>query len=252
MCTTLREINVFLGLSTLPLKPDTQPAIHAPNKHPTHQDQTRLDEEALCYWKGQPQSNWALYLAYVCTSNRKLWVSLGSKDLNEAIKHDHHTTHFIKEIMLTFAGGTFFKLDATSGYWYFALDMHSTPSLSLNMPFGRYQLLWLLLRWECMQDVFQCRMDQVLEKCKGALSIADEVCIHGTDEAEYDWYLDQIMDVTHKHDLIFNPIKCSVEVKQIKIFKSIYNAKKVHPDLDQVTSTHHLPCQHASLSYRNS
>ena len=36
------------------------------------------------------------------------------------------------------------------------------------------------------QDVFQQRMDMILEQCSGTIGIADDVVVYGRDKSEHD------------------------------------------------------------------
>ena len=51
-------------------------------------------------------------------------------------------------------------------------------------------------------------MDQILEECQGCIGTADDITVHGcTEAAEHNGHLQNIMQIAHKYDLVFNPQK---------------------------------------------
>ena len=89
-------------------------------------------------------------------------------------------------------------------------------------------------------------MDQILEECQGCIRIADDITIHGCTEAEHDTHLQNLMQITHKYDLVFNPQKTHVKAQAINFFGCLYDADGVHPD--QERSMPYMPYQHQQAS----
>ena len=58
------------------------------------------------------------------------------------------------------------------------------------------------------QDIFQARMDEILEDLPGVVGIIDDVCLHGKDEEEHDRNLKALMDRAKETGLVFNSDKC--------------------------------------------
>ena len=54
------------------------------------------------------------------------------------------------------------------------------------------------------QDIFQVRMDEILEDLPGVVGITDDVCEHGKDEEEHDRNLKVVMDRAKETGLVFN------------------------------------------------
>ena len=114
-------------------------------------------------------------------------------------------------------------------------------STTFNSPFGRYHFLRLPFGLVCSQDIFQKKMDQILEECQGCIGIADDITVHGRTEAEHDACLRDLMRVACKYDLVFNPQKTHVKAQAINFFGCLYDANGVHPDPDKVDAVHALP-----------
>ena len=146
--------------------------------------------------KVEEPTDWVSSIVYSRKSNGKLRICLDPKDLNTAIKRPHYPTPTLEEITHKLAGSMIFsKLDARHGYWSVQLDDESKRLTTFNSPFGRYCFRRLPFGLNLSQDVFQERMDCILEKCPGTISIADDVGVFGKTEAEHDKHLHNLMRV---------------------------------------------------------
>ena len=164
------------------------------------------------------------------------------KDLNRALKRPHHKTPTLEEITHHFSGAKFFsKLDAKSGYWPIRLDEPSSKLTTFNTPFERFRFFQLPFGLVVSQDVFQQRMDAILEKCPGCTGIADAVAVYGCTEEEHDDNLMNLMKVAHENGLVLNSRKCIIKTSEIPFFGLLYTADGVKPDADRVDAIRESP-----------
>ena len=84
-------------------------------------------------------------------------------------------------------------------------------------------------------------MDQILEHCEGVIVIADDVVVHGKDDAEHNRHLHNLMQVACEHGLIFNWEKCDVKATSVTFFSTVYDKDGVHPDPKKVEAIHKMP-----------
>ena len=84
-------------------------------------------------------------------------------------------------------------------------------------------------------------MDQFLKECPRCIRIADDITVHGCTEAEHDAHLQNLMWVTHKYGVVFNPQKMHVKAPAVNFFGCLYDANGVHPDPEKVEAVHDLP-----------
>ena len=158
------------------------------------------------------------------------------------MKRTYHKTPTLEEITHQFHGATVFsKLDARHGYWSVELDEESSLLTTFNSPFGRYKFKRLPFGLKVSQDIFQERMDLILERCQGATGIADDVAVYGKDDSDHDANLHNLMQVAREYGLVFNPEKCDIKVSRIFFFGCYYDAEGVHPDPEKVREIHDLP-----------
>ena len=185
--------------------------------------------------------DWVSSITYVQKANGKLCLCLDPCDLNKAICHNHHKMATVEEVAPEFAHSHFFtKLDACHGYWSMVLNQDSSLLTTFNSPLGRYHFLQLPFGLVCSQDIFQKKMDQILQECQGCIRIADDITVHSCTKAEHDAHLRDLMWITHKNNLVFNPWKTHVKAQAINFFSCLYNANGVHPDQGKVNTIHTL------------
>ena len=185
-------------------------------------------------------THWISSVAYAWKMSGELCICLDPHNLNNAICSNHHYTPTLDKVAHEFAHSKYFtKLDARHGYW--AVILHSKSSLltTFNTLYIQYCFLCLPFGLACSQDVFQKRIDQILEECEGCIVIADDV--HGHMEAEHDACLWKLMEVAWKYGLLFNPKKTQVKAPMVKFFGCCYDESGVHPDPEKIDAVHALP-----------
>ena len=219
-----KGIGKFRETFHITLDPAVTPVVHAPRRCPIHiKDDVRNEINQMVELgvieKVEEPTDWLSTIVYSRKSNGKLRICLDPKDLNTAIKRPHYPTPTLEEITHKLAASTIFsKLDARHGYWSVQLDYESKRLTTFNSPFGRYCFRRLPFGLNLSQAVFQERMDCILEKCPGTISIADDVGVFGKTEAEHDKHLHNLMRVALQHGLVFNIDKCDIKQANMKFF----------------------------------
>ena len=101
---------------------EVQRVVHAPRKAPIELkdrlqvELSKMESQDIIARVTQP-TEWV---------NRRLRFCLDPKDLNKAIKREHHPTATLEEIAPKLTGAKLFsKLDARNGYWNVKLDEES-------------------------------------------------------------------------------------------------------------------------------
>ena len=128
-----------------------------------------------------------------------------------------------------------------TSYLCIVLDYESSLLTTFNTPWGRYRFVCLPWGLSCAQDIFQRMMDQILEKCKGVIGIANDVVIYGDDDEDHNWNLHNFMCRAREHGIVFNGEKCEVKKDSVTFFRMVYNANGAHPDPKKVDATHKMP-----------
>ena len=178
-------------------------------------------------------------ITYIQKANGKLHLCLDPCDLNEAIHQDHHKMPTVEEVAHEFVHSHYFtKLDACHGYWSIILDQESSLLMTFNSPFRRYlQLPFCLV---CSQDIFQKKMDQILEGCQGCIRTADDITVHLCTEVEHNTCLQNLMQMASNMIWCLTHKKTHMKAQAINFFGCLYDADGVRPDPGKVNTMHAL------------
>ena len=150
--------------------------------------------------KVSEHTDWCSSLAYSVKKDGSLRICIDPQKLNQALKRCPHKVSTLEELNPQFGGSTVFsKLDAKAGYWSIHFDPDSQLITTFRTPFGRYCWTRLPLGVRVSQDIFQARMDEILEDLPGVVGITNDVCVHGKDEEEHVRNLKALMDRATKN-----------------------------------------------------
>ena len=205
----MNGIGKFEGEYHITADPSVTPVIHPPRRVPIslkNDIKKELDEMVANgiitkINEGEP-TRWVNSLVYKRKENGRLRLCLDPKDLNTAILREHHAIPTLEEILPNLHKAKFFSIvDAKCGYWNVVLDEESGYLATFNSPFGRYRFKRMLFGLNMLQDIFQAKIDQTFEGCRGAVGIADDIVISGTTEEEHDQNLHSMMSrVRHRSE----------------------------------------------------
>ena len=252
-----RGVGKFEGTYHITTDPDVPPVIHAPRRVPISMkadikaELDAMEEQGIItrVREGEP-TRWVNSLVYRRKPNGQIRICLDPKDLNKAILRDHHTTPTLDEILPTFKDAKFFSIvDAKSGYWNVELDEPSSYLTTFNSPFGRYRFRRMPFGLKMSQDVFQSKIDQLLEGCNGTTGIADDMVVYGRTEEEHDRNLHGLMQRCAEKGLNLNPEKSRIKESEIKFFGVICSNGGVGPNPTKVAALQKMapPTNHQQL-----
>ena len=240
-------IGKFPGTYYIYLKEDAIPVVHTPHKCPiaiqplVDKKLDKLLEEDIIVPVLEP-TDWVSSLAYSWKADIDLRTCLNPTHLNKAIRWDHYRTPTLEEITHELAGSTkFTKVDGSSSYYCIVLDYESSLLTTFNTHRGRFCFVCLPFGLACAQDIFQRMTDQILDRCEGFIRIADDIIIHGKDDAEHDRRLHKFMRVAREHGLVLNKKKCEVKTNTVKFFGCVYDKHGAHPDPSKVSAIKEMP-----------
>ena len=118
------------------------------------------------------------------------------------------------------------------------LQVHLTHEASLLTTFnyrrGRLRFLCMLFGAKVVQDVFQLRMDAILEQCPGVIGIHDDVVIVGVSNEDNDANLINLINVCQKEGLVLNSKKLELQRQCVTFFGAEYSTDALHPDPKKV------------------
>ena len=158
----------FLGEYYITLHDDAYPFIDTLYKGPLvmwphiKEELNRLDKLSIITSVTEPM-DWNSSLTYLSKASSKLQICLNPKDFNLVICHDHHNALMVEEITYNFVH-----------WWYWwKVTVHPVTIVSsfltkFNSPFHIYYFQHLPFGHMWLQDIFQCKTNQILECYQGA------------------------------------------------------------------------------------
>ena len=228
------------GEYNIRIDPTVKPAMHARRKVPIESKEAidkELDyliEEEIITEQVEP-TPWVSSVTFPMKPNREVRVCLDPSNLNKAIIREHHKPMTVKEIAHELAGATVYtKANALKAF----LQIHLTHEASLLMTFNSYRGCLHFLRMpfgaKMSQDVFQLRMDAILEQCRGVIGIHDDIVIFGVDQEDHDANLTNLLNIYQKEGLVLNSKKLELRRERVTFFGAEYSALGMHSDPKKV------------------
>ena len=218
-------IGNFKEKAKLILKEDAEPFIDHPRKFAIHikedlkRELDKMERDGIIR-KIQGHTDWCSSLTLPRKKDGSIRVCLDPQKLNMNLKRCPHKIPTLEEINPALSKAKVFsKLDAKAGYWSVQLEEDSQPLTTFRTPFGRYCWKRLPFGLRVSQDIFQARMDEILEGLSGVVGIADDVAVFGATEAEHNHNLLKLMERAKQEGLVFNSTKCSIGNNKNLLFR---------------------------------
>ena len=228
------------GAYNIRVDPTVKPVTHARRKVPIESKEAidkELDyliEEEIIMEQVEP-TPWVSSVTFPRKPNGEVRVCLDPSNLNKAIIREHHKPMTVEEIAHELAGATVYtKADALKAF----LQIHLTHEASLLTTFnshpGRLRFLRMPFGAKMSQDVFQLRMDAILEQCPGVIGIHDDMVIFGVDQEDHDANLINLLNICQKEGLVLNSKKLELRRERVTFFGAEYSTQGMHPDPKKV------------------
>ena len=155
---------------------------------------------------------------------------LDPKPLNKGIIRECHKPMTVEEIAHQMTGAKkFTKTDATKAFWQCHLTRRSSFLTTFHTHIGRFRFLRMPFGAKMSQDVFQMKMDLILEECPGVIGIHDDFVIYAIDDEDHDANLINYLNVCQKRGLVLNGKKLELKRDKVSFFGAEYSAKGMHP-----------------------
>lgn len=220
------------------LKPNAVPVQHAPRHVPEkrkdayHAELQRLVESGIIS-KEDRHTEWINSIVTVEKSDGSLRLCLDPKDLNNAIERNPYYSRKMDEIQAEIGkarGKLFTLVDVKSAYWQVKLDEESSLLTTFNTPWGKYRWLRLPFGLKIASDVFQQRLDAVINQIKHVSNIADDCLVYGSDPIQHDAALLLLLESARLNGIKFNASKMQFRVEQCTFFGEVLTSQGLKPD----------------------
>ena len=109
------------------------------------------------------------------------------------------------------------KLDANSGYWKMTLDEESQRKCAFITPFGRFCPTRARFRLTSMLEIFNRKMDEIIEELDRVEKSMDDFLIYGKDAKEHDVRLRRFLYRLKLNGITLNLEKCVFKVDRVEL-----------------------------------
>ena len=223
------------GEYDIKVDPTVPPVQHARRKVPIVSK--AAIEEAIDYMVKQdilePQiepTPWVSSVTYPVKPTGEVRPCLDARDLNKAIIQENHKPQTVEEIAHQLAGAVVFtKADALKAFLQVHLTEESSKLLVINTHKGHYRFKRMPFGAKMSQDVFQMKMDLIMERCPGVISIHDDIVVYGVSDEDHDANLFNLLNVAQVEGLVLNSKKLELKCPRVSFFGAEYSVEGMHP-----------------------
>ena len=223
------------GECDIKVDPTVPPVQHARRKVPI--ESKAAIEEAIDYMVKQdilePQiepTPWVSSVTYQVKPIGEVRPCLDARDLNKAIIWENHKPQTVEEIAHQLARAVVFtKADALKAFLQVHLTEESSKLLVINTHKGRYRFKRMPFGAKMSQDVFQMKMDLIMERCPGVISIHDDIVVYSVSDEDHDANLINLLNVAQIEGLVLNSKKLELKRPRVSFFGAEYSADGMHP-----------------------
>ncbi len=210
----LRPKNVKLEIDEN-VKPVQQAVRKIPEsmKDPLKHHLAELEKKGIIERVYQP-TEWISSVVLAKKSNGGIRLCLDPRPLNKALKKCHHPMQTIEDILPELAKAKVFsKLDCLNGYWQVPLDEESSLLTTFGTPFGRYKWKRLPFGISPARQIFQSRLDQVIDDLGGVKTVGDDILVIGNSDSieeaidDHDAKMKQLLDRCRERGVKLNETK---------------------------------------------
>lgn len=107
-------------------------------------------------------------------------------------------------------------------------------------PFGRYCFNKLPFGISSAPEVYQKRMNLILEGLPGFVGLINDILVHGQNQAEHDARLAAVLKRLAEHGVTLNPDKCVFSQKSVKFLGHLIDQHGVRADPDKTAAIRHM------------
>lgn len=205
------------GVVTLEIDPDVAPKIQPPRRVPiAKRSQLKAELESLekngIIVKETAHTEWVSNIVIVQRGSG-VRICLDPVFLNKALKRPNLQFVTLEEILPELGKAKVFTtVDAKKGFWHVVLDEPSSKLTTFWTPFGRYRWTRLPFGVAPAPEIFQLKLQEVIQDLEGVECIADDILVVGVG--------DTLDEALRNHNKCLEKLLCRLEEHNVKLNRS--------------------------------
>lgn len=162
-------------------------------------------------------------------------ICVDLKALNENVLRETHPTPKVDNTLAQQTGAAVFsKLDANSGFWQIPLSEDSKLLTTFITPFGRYAFNKLPFGISSAPELFQKRMNKILEGLEGVVCLMDDMLVIGRNRDEHDQRLKEVLKRVEAAGVTLNSSECEFNKTRVKFLGHVIDCNGIRADPDKI------------------
>ena len=187
-------------------------------------------------------TDWCAPMVPVVKRDGGIRICVDLKRLNDCVMREHFPLPTVDDTLARLRGASVFStLDLTSGFWQIPLAKDCSDLATFITPFGRFKFNRLPFGITSAPEIFQRRLQQLLDDVPGALVFIDDIIVFGDTMSKHDEALDKTCQRLNSAGLTLNETKCHYRQSQVKFLGHSVNAQGVSPDPAKIAAIAEMP-----------
>ena len=176
-------------------------------------------------------TSWCAGMVIVPKRSGDVRLCIDLKALNESVMREAHPILKVDSTLAQLAGAAVFsKLDANSGFWRIPLSEDSKLLTTFITPFGRYVFNKLPFGIASAPEIFQKRMNRILEGLDSVVCMMIDILVFGKDHDEHDNRLRKVLEQLESANVTLNTSKCEFGKDTVKFLGHIIDGQGARAD----------------------
>ena len=248
-----RKLGSFPGTVHLEIDKHATPVASQPRRVPQalkdklKQELNRLHDLGVLEPVDKP-TPWVSAFAVATKKNGDLRICIDPKPLNTALKRERYQLPVLDDLLPELSKARVFStVDLRSGYWHCILDNESSHLTTFTTPYGRYRWVRLPFGLSASSEIFQKRVNGMLEGLMGVINIVDDILVYGigntAEEAniDHDKNLQGLLDRCREKGIALNPDKLKLRRKEVTFMGHVLTDKGITIDPEKAKAVKDMP-----------
>lgn len=245
----------FPGTVALEIDNSVQSSIQPPRRVPIamrgklKQELESLERDGIIV-KEKHNTNWVSNLVIVQRGGpgSGIRICLDPVHLNRALKRPHLQFTTLDEILPELGKAKVFStVDTKKGFWHVVLDKPSSKMTTFWTPFGRYRWTRLPFGISPAPEIFQLKLQEVIQGLEGVECLADDLLIYGVGDTmeealiNHNKCLKQLIIRLEENNVKLNRSKMNLCQTSVKFYGHMLTDHGLRPDEAKISSINNFP-----------
>lgn len=246
------------GEVSLELDHTVKPTIQPPRRVPIAmrgklKDELESLEKCGIITKETNHTDWVSNIVIVQRGGKDAGVRicLDPIQLNKALRRPNLQFVTLDEILPELGKARVFStMDAKKGFWHVVLDEQSSKLTTFWTPFGRYRWTRLPFGIAPAPEIFQIKLQEVIDGLDGVECIADDLLIYGIGDTieealtNHNTCLEKLLCRLEHHNMKLNKSKLKLCERSVKFYGHLLTDEGLKPDESKIEAIreYQRPC----------